>query len=180
MYWLGRLRAKKILAKILPLLADSQTVLDIGCGTGNIAELLIKNGKNLVPLDVRNLSFVKEIKPVLYNGEKIPFPESSFDAALLICVLHHAKNPKNLLKEAKRVAKKIIVVEDIHKNTFHKWLTRFFDNLLSLEFFKNPHSNKTDKEWRKLFDNFNLKLEHSEYYRSLLVFQHVLYQLATK
>lgn len=176
-YFFGKLRAKKIVAKVYPFLEQSQTIIDIGSGTGNVAELLKKMGKKVTPLDVQDLSFAPGITPIIYNGEKIPFPDSTFDAALLVCVLHHTKNPENLLKEAKRVAKKIIVVEDIYKSRAHKMMTNFFDSLLSLEFFKNPHSNKTDKEWRELLKKLGLELESSEYYTSFIVFRHALYSL---
>jgi len=179
-YLLGKWRAKEIIAKILPLLKKSQTIIDIGSGTGNVAELLIKSGKKITPVDVKNLSSVPGISPIIYDGVEIPFPEGSFDAALLICVLHHTKNPEDLLKEARRVARKIVVIEDIFKSRAHQLLSNFFDNLLSLEFFKNPHSNKTDKEWRELFKGFGLRVEYSEYYRSLVVFRHALYALTTK
>jgi len=179
-YLLGKRRAKNIVGRILPFLEQCQTIIDIGSGTGNITELLIKNGKKVTPVDIRNLSVTRGIVPILYEGEKIPFPNGAFDAALLICVLHHAKNNENILQEAKRVAKKIIIIEDIYTGKTNKLLINFFDNFFNFEFFKNPHSNKTDKEWKELFNNFNLRLESFEYYRSLLVFHHVLYSLTRR
>jgi ubiquinone/menaquinone biosynthesis C-methylase UbiE len=176
-YLLARPRAKNIAFRILPLLEESEKIIDIGAGTCNVTEFLIKSGKKVTPLDVKNLSFVKGITPILYDGERIPFADNSSDAALLICVLHHAKNPENLLREAKRVAKKIIVIEDVYHNRMQKMLSNFFDNLLSLEFFKNPHSNKTDKEWKQLFNELGFQIEHCEYYRSFIVFNHALYEL---
>jgi len=179
-YLLGRWRAKNIVSRILPFLEQSQTVIDIGSGTCNITELLIRKGKKVTPVDIQNLSVTRGIIPIIYEGEKIPFPDGAFDASLLICVLHHVKNNENILQEAKRVAKKIIIIEDIYTSKINKLLTNFFDNFFDFKFLKNPHSNKTDKEWRDLFENFNLRLEHAEYYRSFVVFRQALYTLEAK
>jgi len=73
------------------------------------------------------------------------------------------------LLEAKRVSKKIIIIEEIYTNIFNKYLTYFIDSLLNLEFIGHPHTNKTDKEWKLLFGQLGLKLTDAKYSRTFLV-----------
>lgn len=56
-------------------------------------------------------------------------------------------------------------------------MTYFFDSLLNLEFVGHPHSNKSDKQWKKTFENLDLKLVDIKYNYSFLVFKHATYYL---
>ncbi|PIQ91830.1 MAG: SAM-dependent methyltransferase [Parcubacteria group bacterium CG11_big_fil_rev_8_21_14_0_20_39_14] len=167
-YRLGSLRAKNMVGQIERYLNKKDKILDIGAGTCNICEILIKNRFNVIPLDVKNLSFVDGIKPIIYDGDKIPFENDEFDVSLILFVLHHIPNSEILL-EAKRVSKKIIIIEEIYTNIFNKYLTYFIDSLLNLEFIGHPHTNKTDKEWKLLFGQLGLKLTDAKYSRTFLV-----------
>ena len=164
-YRLGSLRAKNMVGQIERYLNKKDKILDIGAGTCNICEILIKNRFNVIPLDVKNLSFVDGIKPIIYDGDKIPFENDEFDVSLILFVLHHIPNSEILL-EAKRVSKKIIIIEEIYTNIFNKYLTYFIDSLLNLEFIGHPHTNKTDKEWKLLFGQLGLKLTDAKYSRT--------------
>jgi len=81
---------------------------------------------------------------------------------LLLTVLHHTPNPKEILKEASRVSKRVIIIEDIYSNLVQKYLTFFTDSLVNFEFRGHPHSNKSVSEWNKLFNELNLKIIHEE------------------
>lgn len=170
-------RAKKIIRQIGPDLKKGNKILDIGSGTCAVCEILQSKGYETTPLDVADLSFNKNIKPILYDGEKIPFADNKFDVSLIITVLHHSSNPRKILKEAQRVSKKIIVVEDIYRNSLHKFLTYFFDSILSLHFLNHPHNNKDDKEWKKTFKDLRFKLIKAKYMRVFLVFDLAIYHL---
>ena len=170
-------RAEKIIGQIELHLKKNNRILDIGSGTCAVCEILQSKGYETTPLDVMNLSFNKDIKPILYGGEKIPFADNKFDVSLIITVLHHSPNPNRILKEAKRVSKRIIVVEDIYRNSLHKFLTYFFDSILSLHFFNHPHNNKDDKGWKNTFKNLGLNLINAKYMRVFWVFDLAIYHL---
>lgn len=170
-------RANYVIDKITCFLKKGDYVLDIGSGTCHICEALSKNGYETTPLDIRNLSFINNIKPVLYDGNTIPFDDDQFDVALFLTVLHHTPDPEKLLKEAKRVSKRILIIEDIYTNKFHKYLTYFFDSLLNLEFINHPHTNKNDTRWKETFKLLGLKLIDTKYSRSVLVFKRATYFL---
>lgn len=163
-YFLWKSRAKDIYSRLKPYLKKGDKILDIGAGSCQIAEILTKRGFKTTLLDVKNLSSVSSINPIIYDGQYIPFKNNSFDVALLITVLHHTSNTEQVLSEAKRVSKRIIVIEDIYKTTFQKYLTFIMDSLANLEFINHPHSNKSDKEWKRLFKELGLKLVDTKKY----------------
>jgi ubiquinone/menaquinone biosynthesis C-methylase UbiE len=175
-YTAGRIRAKHRIRRIQSFIGNSDVMLDIGSGTCNISEILSNKGHVITPLDVKDLSFVDNLKPVLYDGKHFPFQDDVFDTSLIITVLHHTPEPELILQEAGRVSRRIILVEDIYSNWFHKYLTYFFDSLMNLEFFSHPHSNKSDFEWKKTFNSLGLKLVSAKYSRCL-VFRHAVYFL---
>lgn len=179
-YLLGHDRAEELIARFEKFLPRDGKILDMGCGVGNISEILIEKKYNVVSLDISNKSFSPVVKPVLYDGVTFPFSDKSFGTVLLITVLHHTPSPETIVKEAARVAKHIIIIEDIYTNPIEKYATFFFDSLFNLEFQGHPHTNKTDAEWKKLFADLGLSLTHTEYKRSYGVFNHALYHLTTK
>lgn len=139
-------------------------VLDIGSGDCDVAKKLKEIGFNVTPLDIKNRSHIKSVQPVLYDGKHIPFENNLFDTALLIFVMHHTKDPVELLKEAKRVSKKrLIIKEDIYRNEKEKLMTYISDSFVNFEFFGHPHSNKPDIEWKAVFSDLNLNLVSSRY-----------------
>ena len=179
-YQISELRAKDVVEHIKEYLDKGDYILDIGSGTCNVCKILSKKGYRIQALDVQNLSFVQGIKPDIYDGNNIPYDDDKFDKALILAVLHHAQLPERTLKEAKRVSKKIIIIEDIFLNWLHKYITYFFDSLFNFEFAGHPHTNKNDRQWRKTFKKLGLKLIDAKYYKSLLVFKHAVYYLERK
>lgn len=170
-------RSGEIIRKIKPYLKRNEKIIDIGSGLCIICKKLGDLGYNVSPLDIKNLSLFEDITPVVYDGEKIPYPDDYFDLSLLITVFHHTKNPKSVLKEARRLSKKLIVVEDIYKSSFQKYLTFTMDSLVNLEFFNHPRKNKTDQEWRKLFKNLDLKVKQISFCNYWRFFTSVTYFL---
>lgn len=177
-YPIYRFRAKTFMVdKILPFLDKKDKIIDIGSGSCSICEILSENGFDITPLDIKNSSVVESIKPIIYGGKKIPFPDKSFDVSLIITVLHHTQNPEKLLKEAKRVSKKIIIIEDIYSNIFQKYFTYFLDSLVNFEFRGHPHSNKTDKGWKAAFKKLKLKITDTRIDYCFPAFKIVMYVL---
>jgi hypothetical protein len=48
---------------------------------------------------------------LVFDGASLPLPDRSVDIALLVFVLHHARDPDGLLRDAARVARTVVVVE---------------------------------------------------------------------
>jgi 2-polyprenyl-3-methyl-5-hydroxy-6-metoxy-1,4-benzoquinol methylase len=177
LYSLATWRVEEKIVEIGSHLQPGDRVLDVGAGNCVLSQTLQKRGYDVVPLDLRNHSFIDEIKPVIYDGEAIPFDDDSFDVALLITVLHHARKPDAVLAEARRVAKRVIVIEEIYENSFEKYFTYAIDSLFNLEFFDHPRSNRDDSGWKVSFQTLGLKLRDAAYSRSLYFLRRVTYVL---
>lgn len=178
-YQIGKIRAVEIVKVISPFLKEGEKLIDIGSGTCNICELL-KEKFEVVPLDILDYSFVKTIKPIIYDGNLIPFNDNTFDVALILTTLHHSASPEKIILEAMRVSKRIVIIEDIYHNNADKYKTYFLDSLLNLDFWKHPHSNKTDNEWRQTFAQLNLNLIEAKYNHSFFRLSHGIYYLENK
>ena len=88
-------------------------VLDIGCGVGKTDRFLAPDLGALTGVDVSPASIERarrenpQVRYEAYDGKTLPFAEASFDAAFLICVLHHVlpEDRVALLAEVRRVLK---------------------------------------------------------------------------
>ncbi|MGM0499555.1 MAG: class I SAM-dependent methyltransferase [Bacillota bacterium] len=164
--------------RIKNFLDQDDLLLDLGAGKCALSWKLKQEGYNTTPVDVQNLSFCSEIEPIIYDGKKLPFADNSFDKVLLLTVLHHIPQPKIVIKEALRAADELIIIEDVYSNPLQKYLTFFADSLFNFEFIGHPHSNKTEKEWQKLFDDLGLKIKEKRKDKVLIFFDQVTYHLS--
>lgn len=158
----------KTISRFEGFINENDKVLDVGTGCGwNAQYLKEKKNVQVALLDVIDFNQT-DLKLVLYDGKKIPFPDNSFDAVLLIYVLHHCNKPLEILKEAKRVTKdRIIIMENTFASWFEKPLPYFWDTVINLGmavFLITPFKenmafnfNKISK-WEKMFNDLDLKL----------------------
>lgn len=155
---LGARRADEVVADVAPHLRAGERLLDIGAGTGQVAARLIGRGFPVTAVDVRDLSCEPTVSPALVDGRTLPFEDGSFDVALLITVLHHTPDPDAVLAEAARVARRVIVQEDVHASRGQHLATMVMDSVVNLEFFGHPHTNRSDAGWREAFVRHRLRV----------------------
>jgi SAM-dependent methyltransferase len=175
--WWALKRAEVKCLRILPFLNKGQKLLELGSGNGALSVLLQQEGMEVSPLDVKDKSIFQEIDVVIYDGAKLPYSDEEFDVCQLITMLHHTTNAEELIQEAKRVSKKVIVMEDVYENVLQKYLTWISDSIVNWEFYGHPHTNRTDCEWRQIFKQNGLEVEEAKYDRFLLFFKQVTYVL---
>jgi len=136
--------------------------LDIGTGDGIIPGLIMKKNKNVVidGVDIENTEIKKRENIFLYDGKTLPFKDNEYDFVLLIDVLHHVKNPSELLKEVKRVSKKIIIVKDhLCENFFDYYRLKLMDwGGNSYRGIESYYQYFSSNEWNKLFEQQKLNL----------------------
>ena len=89
------------------------SILDLGCATGNYSVALQKMGFDIKGADV-NEKYVQRarergIDAVLIDG-RVPFPDKSFDTVICFEVIEHVPDVDALLKEAKRLARKNVLI----------------------------------------------------------------------
>jgi SAM-dependent methyltransferase len=78
-------------------------VLDIGCGIGD----MLRARRNSIGVDINpaNVAWCREqgLDASLMAPDELPFPDGSFDGAVLDNVLEHIEQPAALLAETRRV-----------------------------------------------------------------------------
>ena len=94
--------------------APAVTALDVGAGTGLLAERLSDRGLRVVALDpfAQMLEQLRRRRPEIATsvaeGHDIPFPDGSFDLAYSVAVMHHIAQPdlvRRTLAEMVRVTR---------------------------------------------------------------------------
>ncbi len=170
-------RAEKMISEIEGYLKKNDRILDIGCGGCHVAKRLQEKGYSVVPLDIENQSSFQEIMPVIYDGKTIPFADDSFGVTLLLTVLHHTQDPVHILTEAKRVSRRIVIIEDLYDGWFQKYLTFVMDSVVNFECIGHPHSNKTKKEWETDFRALNLRISDERSHQFWMFFTSGIFYL---
>ncbi len=121
-------------AKVLP----SDTVLDVGAGTGFLTEGAAKIARKVIALDFseamtgesrlklsgRNVEFK------IGNVEQIPLPDASVNAVIGNMILHHCLNPDVTLKDMARVLapRGRLALSDLQQHNY--------------EFFRKEHADR--------------------------------------
>jgi SAM-dependent methyltransferase len=89
-------------------------VLDVGAGLGGYSRALGERG-----FDCRALDVVEEyvqaaraigVRAELYDGARLPLDDGAVDTVILLEVLEHLEDPAALLREARRVAARNVLV----------------------------------------------------------------------
>ena len=135
-------------------------ILDLGCGSGIVGKKFQDYFKSqLIGIDIKN-NLIEKIPFQIFDGKNIPFPETTFDFVLINYVLHHTSEPVLLLKEAKRVAKKIIVYEDLPEGFLSKLICKIHGITFANFFQKDENFGnfKKEKEWEKNFKELGLNI----------------------
>lgn len=133
-------------------------LLDLGCGSAIVAKTFQDFFQaKVIGVDIKDQR-IFYIPFEVINGRDLPFPEKFFDTVLINYVLHHSQDPEVLLKEAKRVAKKIVIYEDIPEGILSKIYCQIHGLTFNKFFQKNnnPASFKTSREWEEIFQKLNL------------------------
>jgi len=126
---------------LLSLLPAEWTVADLGCGTGNVAELLAPVVRKVIAVDQsepmleaarKRLGDVDNVEFLQGELERLPIATGTVDAAACVLVLHHLESPLAALREMGRVLRPggVAMIVDMvehdravyRHNMGHRWL----------------------------------------------------------
>lgn len=122
-------------------------VIDVGCGLGSYGRGLLADGYDWIGAEVDASDCAELARLGLphrqVDGRTLPFADAAFDAALCLEVLEHIADPREFLREVRRVAPRQLIVsvpncellgylwdhlatpwhmlEADHKNFFTRW-----------------------------------------------------------
>lgn len=126
---------------LLALVPSGWRVADLGCGTGNAAELLAPIVERVIAVDHsepmleaarKRLSGYRNVEFRVGELSALPIEDASVDAAVVTLVLHHLAEPIDAIREASRVLVRggtLLVIDmlehdrDSYRHTMgHVWL----------------------------------------------------------
>lgn len=110
-----------------------QDLLDVGCGTGPMIELLLREfpkknytGIDLTPrmIEVAQAKKLPHAEFLVGDSENLPFADGSFDVVICTNSFHHYPNPQAFMKETSRVLRKDgrLILRDYTSNAVMLWL----------------------------------------------------------
>lgn len=163
----------KYKAEMIAKLCDKnnlEKILEIGAGDGSVLESLerLNFGENYYALEISN-SGVQEIKKKqisklidvnLFDGVKSKYSEKEFDLVIMSHVVEHVENPRQLIKEAKRIGKHLYIEVPCEEN-FRLSYDYKPDRTGHINFY-NP------KIFRRLLQTCHLKIEKENLYNPSL------------
>lgn len=157
--WVHDHRAEWSYKKLIQWVRPGEQVLNLGAGDCRL-DLLLKNrlGCDITPVDVENHN--ETTLPVtFFDGKTLPFSDQSVDVVLLLWVLHHAEDPSAVLSEARRVARRaVIVFEDRNESFTDRIIFRWFHRFLRWsQGFSLPHHEWTRDQWSCLAATMGFK-----------------------
>jgi len=126
-----RRRTFALLRSLIASTGGVATALDIGAGDGWMAKSLMAAGLlgTCTPVDVKRRSHVV-LEPLLYDGERLPFDDSSIDLCYAVDAVHHAADPSRLLRDMARVSRRFIVLKDHrYESRAGAWVLRILDEI---------------------------------------------------
>lgn len=149
---------------ISPHLSPGDRILDIGAGEGFVGLHAFEKGHETHLVDVSNRNRTT-LAFSTYDGHTLPFEDSQFDVGILAYVLHHCHDPDQVLKEAARVCRKLIILETVYVTEHDRRRTTFLDHnanrLRGMR--KEPLNFDTAEGWTHRFNQLNLQTSHVEW-----------------
>jgi SAM-dependent methyltransferase len=125
-----------------------QRLLDLGAGSGTATRHILNQHKvqsiRAIDLDACPPHVEK------YDGKTIPFPDDSFDLCIALYIFHHIEEQTAMLAQCRRVAKRILIFEDLVNETEQPLLARTFfgSHFWAYRQSFHTHLDRSRDQWR--------------------------------
>ena len=142
--------------------AGSVGLLDVGCGDGLLAAAV---GAVRPELEVAGVDVLvrpgAHIPVSGFDGRTLPYAAGSFDAVMMVDVLHHTEDPAVLLREAARVSRRWVLLKDHHLQGLGAASTlRFMDWISNARYGVSlPYNYQSPAQWASLFAVAGLRVQ---------------------
>ncbi len=102
----------------------AKRILDVGTGTGRAVRFLSQENPEVTVigldpvselLDVAVSRGVERSALVLGSGDALPFADRSFDVVCALGVLHHVRQPDDVVREMRRVSRNAVFISDANR-----------------------------------------------------------------
>ena len=148
-------RLATVIAERLP--ADAR-VLDVGCGSGDLAVLIMQMRPDVTIEGIDVLVRPDTAIPVhAFDGAHIPFADNAFDAAIVVDVLHHTDDPEAVLAEIARIAPMVIIKDHLRDGLAANTTLRFMDWVGNAAHgVRLPYNYLSRNEWTRIWRTLDL------------------------
>jgi ubiquinone/menaquinone biosynthesis C-methylase UbiE len=126
---------ERLVERSIPLLLDPQPgekILDIGCGEGNHLSMFHRLGLDIYGVDASRYMIGRAGKRLhdratlkVGVAENLPFDDNEFDLVVLINTLEFLDDPLEALREARRVAKRKVLIGVMNSLSWYCLLSKF-------------------------------------------------------
>ena len=156
-------RVRVLCNHLSELIPSGSTVLDVGCGDGLLASLILQKRPDIDVSGVDVMAREQTAIPVRpFDGTTIPLPDKSKDVVMFVDVLHHTADPMVLLREAVRVARNTVVIKDHSLEGLLAGPTlKFMDRVGNERYGVSiPYNYWAEQKWLDAFATLGLTVVH--------------------
>lgn len=152
--------------------SEYQSLLDIGCGTGYLIDMLQKQksadyyGLDLSPemLKVAKNKLSGSVELIEGYSDSLPYKDSSFDVVTCIQSFHHYPKPEKAMAEAYRVLKPggLYIISDTGMGNYPKFIYSIYNNFIVKKLNTGDYAAYSKRDIRNLMTSSGFKIRDAQ------------------